>query len=204
MGVSFPQTQYKKTFLCMHVQFSESWQWGSPPQRLGRDWVLCSRGQQHHWGSPLLPKERQVAWRFLVFHFPIISFNIRGLKCASNLSLSAVSILFVKRKSLYHKRAIILCSRNNYVLVSFKWLLKPDYQIVFTPSIKQNSSSCFLVSVKSAGLLLLTTFVRKYRNEDQRCKRSWQETKDIPDTAENFCWLSYSCIIKVWTFRRSL
>lgn len=166
MGVSFPQTQYKKIFLCMQVQSAEGWQRGSPPQRLGR-WC-ASGGSSITGGHHLLSNGRQVAWRFLVFHFPIISFNFTGLKCTSKykwqpfalcqLSLSGVSILFVKRKFLYHKRAIILCSRNNYTVVSFKGLLKPDCQIVFTPSIKQNSSSCFLVSVKSAAAAFTNYF----------------------------------------------
>lgn len=181
-----------------------------PTTEAGKGLGAVLQGWQRQWRSPPLSMERQVPCCFLVFRFPIVCFDLTGLKCTSKykwhpfalgqLSLSTVSVLFVKRKFLL--KAIILCSRNNYALVSFKWLLKPDIQIVFTPSIKQNLSSCFLVSVKSAVAAFTNYFcteIQEWRSEMQ--EELARDKEDISDAGEsNFCWLSYSCITKVWGF----
>lgn len=181
-----------------------------PTTEAGTGLGAVLQGWQHQWRSPPLSMERQVPCCFLVFHFPIVCFDLTGLKCTSKykwhpfalgqLSLSTVSVLFVKRKFLL--KAIILCSRKNYALVSFEWLLKPDIQIVFTPSIKQNLSSYFLVSVKSAVAAFTNYFcteIQEWRLEVQ--EELARDKEDISDAGEsNFCWLSYSCITKVWGF----
>lgn len=130
----------------MQVHFARGGLWALPPQRVGKGRALCSQGHLAHPGIHCfyLTKGKWPGASLLVLHLPTNPSSLPGLICTSKCEclppapgqqyLSTVSVLFLRRKCLLHKRAMaVFYPRSNYMLVSFKWLLKP--QIIFTPFI---------------------------------------------------------------------